>query len=40
MSMTLKAALSGKTEAKRVRNQDDAYIAVWNPCVKRKEMQY
>ena len=29
--MTWKAAFKGNTEAKRVKNQDEAYIAVWKP---------
>ena len=31
MSITLKEALSGSTAANKVRNQEEAYIAVWNP---------
>ena len=30
-SIILNEAFSGNTEAKRVKNQDEAYIAVWNP---------
>ena len=30
-SIILNAAFKGNTEAKSVKNHDDAYIAVWNP---------
>ena len=32
MSITLKEAFNGNTAANKVRNHDEAYIAVWNPC--------
>ena len=30
-SIILNAAFKGNTEANSVKNQDEAYIAVWNP---------
>jgi len=38
-SIILNAAFRGNTEANSVKNHDDAYIAVWKPYDKEKEIK-